>query len=301
MPHVTLSLAPPAADLNAFDPPGVATAITDARGTFVFLGITPGDYILRSTTLLDMNEATGEGRPLWASQPLSVGDAGVPDLAVVMQPGVRMSGRIEFKDASAADRSAERLFLSLQPIRASVWRTVRAVAGADGSFRTAGDPPGRYAVSTMAPPGWYWQTTSLAGRPLLDDLIELDASEVTDLVITFGRTTNRLSGRVLDATGAPDAHAAVIVFPADSNTWREGIFTSRRTRKVHTTTTGVYDVATLAPGEYFVAAIDTSVALNWQDPDLLAGLMTGASRISLGADDQRTVVLRTSTPTGGVR
>ncbi|MCC7044566.1 MAG: carboxypeptidase regulatory-like domain-containing protein [Acidobacteria bacterium] len=292
MPHVTLSLAPPTADLNAFDPPGVATAVTDARGAFVFLGITPDDYILRSTILLDVNESTGEGRPLWASQPLSVGDTGVSDLAIVMQPGVRTSGRIEFKDASGPDRPDDRLFLSLQPVRASVWRTVRAVAGADGTFRTAGDPPGRYVVNTAAPPGWYWQTTSLAGRPLLDDVIELGASEVTDLAITFGRTTNRVSGRVLDTSGAPDAHAAVIVFPADSNAWREGIFTSRRTRKVHTTSTGAYDIATLAPGEYFVAAIESRLALNWQDPRLLEGLVARASRISLGAENQQTVVLR---------
>lgn len=294
MPHVALSLAPPAADLNAFDPPGVATAVTDARGAFVFLGITPDDYILRSTILLDVNESTGEGRPLWASQPLSVGDTGVSDLTIVMQPGVRTSGRVEFKDASAADRPAGRLVLNLQPIRASLWRTVMAVAGPDGAFRTAGDPPGRYVVNTTAPPGWYWQTTSIAGRPLLDDVIDLGASEVSDLVVTFGRTTNRVSGRVLDSTGTPAAHAAVIVFPADSEAWREGIFTSRRTRKVHTTSTGVYEIATLSPGQYFVAAIDARLALNWQDPALLEGLVTRASRISIGAEDEQTLVLRAS-------
>jgi hypothetical protein len=93
----------------------------------------------------------------------------------------------------------------------------------------------------------------------------------------------------------------VIVFPADSNVWRDGVFTSRRTRKVHTTSTGTYDVATLAPGDYFVAAVDTRVALNWQDPDWLAGLASSASRVSLGTEDQQTVALRTLSSTGPQR
>lgn len=300
MPHVTLSLASPTTDFRAFDPPGVATAVSDAHGAFAFLGVTPDDYILRSTILLDVNEATGEGRPLWASQPLSIGDDGVSDLTVVMQPGVRVSGRVEFKDAVAATASTERLFFSLQPIRAGVWRTVRAVAGPDGTFRTAGDPPGRYVISTNAPPGWFWQSTSLAGRPLPDEIIELGVPGGEDLVITFGRTTNRVSGQVNSSNGSPDDHAAVVVFPADSNAWREGIFSSRFTRKVHTTSTGAWEVTTLAPGDYYVAAIDARLALNWQDPELLAGLVGSASRITLGVEDQRTVILRTLT-SGGSR
>ena len=47
----------------------------------------------------------------------------------------------------------------------------------------------------------------------------------------------------------------MIVFPADSNAWREGIFTSRRARKVHATSAGAYEIATLAPGDYYLVAV----------------------------------------------
>jgi hypothetical protein len=93
--------------------------------------------------------------------------------------------------------------------------------------------------------------------------------------------------------GAADPDAAVIVFPADSSAWREGIFTTRRVRKVHATSAGAYEVATLAPGEYYVAAISREAALNWQDPALLDRLIAGATRVTLGPDDERTVLLRT--------
>ncbi len=90
----------------------------------------------------------------------------------------------------------------------------------------------------------------------------------------------------------------MIVFPADSNAWREGIFTSRRARKVHATSAGAYDIATLAPGDYYLAAVSTRLALNWQDPEFLERLIAGATRVTLGAEDEKTVPLRTITPSG---
>jgi hypothetical protein len=182
----------------------------------------------------------------------------------------------------------------LQPIGAQTWRTIRAVVQSDGTFRSAGDPPGRYTINTSAPAGWFWQTTSLAGKPVLDELLELGASEVSGLVITFGQTTNHVSGRVSDATGAADPDAAVIAFAADSDAWRDGIFTTRRARKVFATSAGTYDIATLAPGGYYVVAIDRRLALNWQDPKFLDSLIAGATRVTLGADDRKTVALRTT-------
>ncbi len=168
----------------------------------------------------------------------------------------------------------------------------------DGAFRSPGDPPGRYIVNASAPPGWFWQTTSIDGKPVPDEMIELGSAEISGLVLTFGQTTNRVSGRVSDGNGAPDPQAAVIVFPADSTAWRDGIFTSRRARKVHSTSTGSYDIATLAPGDYYLAAVSTRVALNWQDPAFLARLIAGATRVTLGAEDEKTFPLRTTTLVG---
>jgi len=302
MAHVMLTLAPPGTDRGDFETPGIASAVTDSRGAFAFLGIAPGDYTLSSSLALLANEVTGEGKPLWASQALTVGDTGVAGLTMTMQPGVRTSGRMEFRSASgAASRPTQRQVLTLQPVRAQFWRTLQAVVQPDGSFRTAGDPPGRYILNASSPAGWSWHTTTMAGKPVLDEMIELGAAEVSGLVFTFGQTTNRVSGRVSDSSGAPDADAAVIVFPADSSAWREGIFTSRRVRKVLATSAGSYDVATFAPGDYYVAAVGARQALTWQDPQFLDRLIAGATKVTLGAEDQKTVPLRTITLTGRER
>ena len=90
--------------------------------------------------------------------------------------------------------------ISLRPIRAESWRTLPAVVQPDGAFRSPGDPPGRYIINASSPPGWFWQTTSIGGKPVPDEMIELGSTEVTGLVLTFKQTTNRVSGRVSVAT-----------------------------------------------------------------------------------------------------
>lgn len=300
MKHIMLSLVPPGTDLNEFEPGGVATAITDDGGAFAFLAITPGEYTLSSSLARLTNELKGEGWVLWASQSLDVGDTGIAGLTLTMQPGVPMSGRVEFRSASGvSSQPSQRQVIFLFPVRAELSRTLQAVVQPDGAFRSPGNPPGRYNINASSPPGWFWQTTSIAGKLVPDEVIELGAAEVSSLVLIFGQTTNRVSGRVSGADGAPDPDAAVIVFPADSNAWREGIFTSRRARRVHATSAGAYDIATLAPGDYYLAAVSRQLALNWQgEPELLERLIAGATGVTLGAEDEKTVPLRTITLSG---
>jgi hypothetical protein len=299
MKHMTLHLVPPGTDLDDFERAGVATAITDGRGAFTFLAITPGEYTLSSSLVRLTNELTGEGRVLWASQSLNVSDTGIARLTLTMQPGVQTSGRVEFRSASGvANLPSQRQVLVLFPIRVELSRTLPVVVQPDGTFRSTGNPPGRYFINASSPPGWFWQTTSIAGKLVPDEMIELGSAEISGLVLIFGQTTNRVSGRVSSADGAPDPDAAVIVFPADSNAWREGIIMSRRARKVLATSAGSYDIATLAPGDYYLAAVRTRLALNWQDAEFLERLIAGATRVTLGAEDEKIVALRTITLSG---
>jgi len=167
----------------------------------------------------------------------------------------------------------------------------------DGSFRTGGDPPGRYLINAAAGSGWFLQTMTLNGKPVLDDTIDIGETEVTGLVLTYGTTTNRVSGRVDTAAGTPDPDAAVIMFAADSNAWREGVFSSsRRARMVRVRSTGAFEIASMAAGEYYLAAVPSRMVLNWRDPQLLERLVAGATRVTLGVEDEKTVTLRTLTP-----
>jgi hypothetical protein len=288
-------LLPPGGNLNDIEPVGVSTAVTDARGAFLFHAVSPGEYELRSV-MMTGSETTGEGTALWAAEPLAVGDAGVSGVTVTMRPGIRISGRVEFAGAAGPGLpTSQRMVVSLQPIGAQVWRTFPAVVRPDGTFTSLGDPPGRYIVNASSPPGWTWQSTSLAGRPIADEPIQLGDRDVTDLVITFAQAMTRLSGTVADSAGAPDGDADVIVFPADTAAWREGAFTSRRVRLAHATSAAAFEIHALPPGEYYIAAVDTRTAMGWQDPQFLERLTGGATRVVLGEGENKTVTLRTLT------
>jgi hypothetical protein len=296
MTNQAVYLLPPGGNLNDIEPVGVSTAVTDARGAFLFHAVSPGEYELRSV-MMTGSETTGEGTALWAAEPLAVGDAGVTGITVTMRPGIRISGRVEFSGAAGPGLpTSQRMVVSLQPLGAQVWRTLQAVVRPDGTFVSAGDPPGRYIINASSPPNWRWQTTSLGGRPIADEPLELRDRDVTDLVFTFARKMTRLSGSVANAVGAPDPDADVIVFPADTTAWREGAFTSRRARLAHATSAASFEFVALAPGEYYVVAVDRRATMTWQDPQFLERLTGGATRVVLGEDESRTVSLRTVTP-----
>ena len=297
MANTMLRLASMDADYDAFDPAGVATAITDGRGAFTFLGITPGEYMLNSQLILDFNETTGQGKRLWTFRPLSVGEAGLSGLAITLQPGVRMNGSVEFRNASAIVRGPEgRQPVSFHPVDGQPSRTMQAVVQPDGRFRSLGEMPGRYMISAYAPPGWYWHTASLNGKPLPGEILELGSTEISGLLLTFKQTTNRVSGVVTSSTGAPDPDAAVVLVSVDSPVCRSGTFFNRHCRSMLTTTLGTYEAATLSPGDYYVAAFSRRVAVNTQDPEFVARLIAaGATRITIGPEDEKNVPLRTLT------
>jgi hypothetical protein len=294
--HLTVRLLPPnGADLADLEPAGAATAVTNASGAFAFLAVSPGEYVLR-TALVSGSDSTGEGLSLWAAQPLTVGDTDLAGLAVTLQPGVRVSGRVEFRDAPGMVPSApERIVVGLRPIGSQLWRSLPGVVRPDGTFVTVGDPPGRYVLHTASASGRVWEATSIGGKPVADEIIELDAGDVTDVVLTFSRETTRVSGSIADASGAPDAETEVIVFPADSASWREGIFDNRRLRGARASSAAAFEISGLAPGEYYIAAIGTRVAMGWLDPTFLERLIPAATRFTLGAGEDKTLSLRTLT------
>jgi hypothetical protein len=237
------------------------------------------------------------GVSLQAVQALSVGERGVTGLTVALTTGARVSGRVEFKGAVESPLVAgQRLSILLRPVGADFWRSLFSQVAPDGTFTTGGDPPGRYIVLTPDPPGWTLESVSRAGRLVPDDMIELNTADVTDLVLTFSKPPTRLSGSIADANGAPDGNANIVVFPADTALWREGVIHNRRARMMRATSAGTFEFSGLAPGEYYIAAISAGSMTDWQDPAFLERIVPAATKVTLGAGEEKTVPLKTLTP-----
>lgn len=111
-----------------------------------------------------------------------------------------------------------------------------------------------------------------------------------EVVISNGAT---ISGHVTDSASAPVGNYSVVVFSTDRTTWSTR---SRVLRLARPAQDGSFEVASLPPGEYWVAAIDpvegNDVSGDWLTPESLEKLSFRARRVTLVERERHLTVLR---------
>jgi hypothetical protein len=115
-------------------------------------------------------------------------------------------------------------------------------------------------------------------------------------VVTLSDKTTHLRGGITDVSGTPDSEADVIVFPADSKTWRDGIFGLRRVRLAAGSRAGTYLFDSLPAGDYYIAAVDTRLTNGWKDAAFLDRLTSSALRVTLADGEDKTIALKRTSP-----
>ena len=287
-----------AADIDSYEPFGITSAVTDANGRFVFLAVPAGRYTLQASVVALADEA-GPGVALSTAQPLTVTGTNVSGLQLVMKSGPAVRGRVEYRPAPGTPASAYAgIRLTLRPVGATIWRALPATVASDGTFAVTGLISGRHEIYSSSAGGWRIVDVSRGGQTLGDYIIDLEDQGVSGLVVTMSNASQRISGTVTDVRGAADPDALVVVFPADTEVWREGIFQSRRVQRVLASSAGAFDMTFLAPGAYYLTAVSARYALEWEDPAFLERLLPGATRITLVDGDDKVVALKTFTPKG---
>jgi len=156
----------------------------------------------------------------------------------------------------------------------------------DGTFATNGYPPGKYLMSVQVLPAlagkWKFNAATLGGRVVSDEGIDFQSEDVSGLVITFTDRLGELNGTVTNDRGAPDQTGSVVMIPADSTAWKQGVISTRRLRSARLTTTGAFTFADLPAGAYYLAAIADDLPDNWQLPATLEAITRMATRVVVG-------------------
>ena len=102
-----------------------------------------------------------------------------------------------------------------------------------------------------------------------------------------------ISGHVTDATSAPVSNYMVVVFPTDRTKWS---VTPRLLRLARPAEDGSFEVSSLPPGEYWVAATDpvdgADVSGDWLKAETLERLSFRATRVTLTERQRVMTVLR---------
>jgi hypothetical protein len=263
---------------------------------------------------------------LYATLPVTVGEQNISDLEITLSPSGRVSGRVEFDGADRpTDDLLNQIFVTLEPADGSYNGSIaRGRVEADGTFRTASLQPGRYLLrvgtlsmpaSTALAPGaapaapgagavagggipgqprvWRPKSATINGRDPLDQPIDLDIGDITSVLVTFtDKPQIVLSGGVRDAKGDPDPQAVVLAFPTDNRLWSDFSGASRRIKVTRTSRYGVYSIAGLAAGEYYIAVGTDDRFADMQAPGALDSYTKSATRVVLVDGQPKTLDLK---------
>ena len=294
-----------------------ATTISNATGEFTFLGVPAGSYVLRiarvpNTTRPTVFQTVTVGDRMMmsvvddsnlpplplpdsptesVSMPLAVGDQDIRNLAVQLQRGPRVSGRVVYDGTSPQLTSDQlvRVTIALDPADG---RTFPGGVGqgqfdASGRFKTLGLLPGRYMLRIVGNLG-LWSVDS-------EQPITVAHTDISDVVITLKDRQAVLSGSVRDArSGQADVNAVVLLFPADRAQWLNSTASPRRLRSTRVSIRGAYQLDSLPAGDYVAVAIDDRFSVDWQDPQRLDVLSRSGTRVTLGTGAKQTLDLTTA-------
>jgi hypothetical protein len=298
------------------------TATTGADGAFTFPAVSSGAYRLLAWKFPEVpkggGSVTSDGIPssvgMLRGQPLPPGPSdptwvvdlplevtrAAADLEAPLRPAARINGRVIFEGENRpTGEELLRIPLYVMPALGRTLGTVPATRlEADGTFVTPGLPPGLYGLWVFQhlldrPDGPNWTITSMTvnGRPLVGRPVEVGTADL-DVTVTFGeRRSGRLTGRVLDATGAPRPDARIIVFERDPGKrgygmvgMHECVFrTAPRLQAQYTLLT--------RPSCDLIATAVTDPPRLWMAPEYLESLVPFAVPVGVTPDETRTMDL----------
>lgn len=292
--------------------PLTLSATAGPDGAFRIPQVTPGEYRIEAKALVQAPPpqsgggafvSPGNSAPaLWAQADVSVVGRDVEGVALRLEPGMTMTGKVVFEGTAAppADITKFRLWLrsaGLPTKRGAPINRLSFVspvnARADGTFEIMNVTPGAYqlaATSTIpADALWAARSAPLGERDLLDGFVEVARSSTPTVIVTFTDRRTELSGALQTATGAPASDVLVIAYAADRKFW---LPSARRVQATRPDVNGRYVIRDLPAGDYFICAVTDIDQDEWQDPVFLEKLLAGSAKVTIAEGERKSFDLR---------
>ena len=251
-------------------------------GAFSIANVPPGRYMLRA-------RSDDTDLPQFAIQPVTVADADMNDLIVILAPGASISGTITFQATqSATIPDVNQVRVAAPPIDfINVGPNPTARVNKDGTFTLDGVSAGMHWIRTQGGlRGWTLKSVTLAAREIIDTPLELRSGQkLSGFNLTFTDKLSEVNGTLTDDRDTPITEYTVLAFPTDPALWRPQ---ARQIMTARPDQNGKYQMRGLPPGEYFLATVDPAEQGEWFDPAFLDQHRTGAAHLTLGDGDVKT-------------
>jgi len=245
----------------------------------------------------------GQGPQYWAMADVSVDGTPVTGVTLALQPGMNVTGRVEFRSAMTRPGGEfSRVRLNLVPVATGAGPRVSLGSPSvqvndKGEFVISGVTPGRFRLSGNAPvtagsPGapWILSSAVVKGRDILDFPFDVGPGDtITDAVVTFTDATQDVSGSLQDASGRPAPDYTIVVFAADSRYW---VAQTRRVRTVRPGTDGKFSITNLPVGDYRIAAVVDVMPNEVNEPAFLEQLVGASVAFQLRLGEKKTQDLK---------
>ena len=269
--------------------------VVGADGSFKFENVPPGEYVLQSLGPGRGNETEPDFQTMF----ITMDGRNISGVSIQGVQGSTLSGRVTFEGLSG-DAKPPVVQLTAWPtdfdrspmLPADIARTR---VGEDGRFALAGIQGPRRLRVMSGPPDWSLKVVRVNGFDVTDDVLSFGARQesLSDVDVVLTNQGPTISGTATDAQGHPAVDYSVVAFSTDPQRWYQRSRFMNFGRPGHD---GTFTVSGLAPGAYFVAAVDTLQGAEgwgeWQDPDFLRAISASATRVTLVDGAPISLVLR---------
>jgi hypothetical protein len=225
--------------------------------------------------------------PETASIPLSVTAEGISGITLTTRPGGRLIGRLVV-DTGVMQPLPRGLHVTLQS--SGPGNMMMSLNNGNEQFQMTGVSGQTRVQVNGVPDGWMVKAILLDSDDVTDASFDLSGRTANLRVVMTDRVTS-LSGTVQSDRNRRDHN--VIAFADDPVKWTSP---SRFVRTVRADAEGRFQIRGLPPGErYFVVALNYLEAGEEQDRQLLEGLRSRATPVTLGDGEQRSLQLDLTT------
>lgn len=274
---VALTLAPRSTG-QSFGLPGRNFNVDGPEGPFAITNVLPGPYVL-------LAQWFDGGTHYQAVQNLDVGNADQSGVNLFIAPGSAVRGHITWDGPPSAVRDSLLVFLREMDVEAAAGAVARTQP--DGSFTVNGVYDGTYRVMLAGQSqDAYLEAVRYGVADGLTDGITVRRGADATLEVTLSSKAARLQGAVLDSDNLPAVGVWVVLVPNEPHRSDMQLYKS-----VTTDQNGHYLLRGVAPGDYKLFSWEDVDQNAWQDPEFLRGFEDRGEKVSVEANDQKSVDL----------